>query len=133
MSAGGRRDGSWVPVGVDIASERTIARNIYKRLLLARKAEKSIATKALKGRSVSFASVLQKDWILRPQRGAFYQHFHGSLSDQNLLRVIYGRWDGLRTKITESLTRIFAPAVSRCTDHSLKLIATVYGNQKSVR
>ena len=33
--------------------ERTIAMNVYLRLLLARKAKKFIATKALKGRSVN--------------------------------------------------------------------------------
>ena len=38
-----------------------------------------------------------------------------------------------RTKIIESSTCIPTLVVCRCTRHSLKLIATVYGNQYSVR
>jgi hypothetical protein len=38
--------------------KRTIAMNVYLRLLLARKAKKFIATKALKGRSVNIVSDL---------------------------------------------------------------------------
>jgi len=114
--------------------ERTIAKNVYVKLLFARKAMKFITTKVLRRfSSVSFVSDLRKD------RASHVHSAAPSIStliircrqrvDQNFLRTINERWDVLRTKMIEPLTRMFATAVSRCVNHSLKLIATAYVNQ----
>jgi len=102
MNAYRRRDGSLVPEGVGHSWRTYHCEEREYKTALGEEGREVHHDESSEGTFCKFRlGSTKRLWILRPQRGTFYQHFHRSLSDQNSLRVIYERWDGLRTKITE--------------------------------
>ena len=69
---------------VDIG-ERTIARNVNLRLLLARKQKKFNVTRVLETFRQSHLGFRIWRTVLRPQSGAFDKDFHGSLREGGLI------------------------------------------------
>jgi hypothetical protein len=124
--------------GGDGTDGRTIAANVFARLLPTWKVMKFIAMKNLKRRPISIISGLRTGHESQshvnaealPTR-AFMVRYRQRIC-QYILRAIHGRRDVVRTKTIESVTCMFVLALSWCTRHNLTPIAAVYDNEWSV-
>ena len=109
----------------------TIAKNVYERLLFARKARKFIVAKALKRCTVNFVSGPPIGCVSYVHRAAlsistFMARYQQRVSA--FLNTISGGLDIVRTRMIDSSTCIHAPLVARCTRHNLKLIEALYSS-----